>query len=85
MVTATDMTHVHSDALAALVASSGRTKQDVAREAEMAPPQLADLLSARRAGLNPQVRGRLASALGVDVEAITCRCDNRVGNHREVR
>lgn len=73
--------HIHNWALDALLARTVATKADVARDAVMTPAQLGDLASGRRAGTSEAVRDRVAAALGVDVRAITCWCDDRPGNH----
>lgn len=77
--------HVHTGALYALVARwmerTGQTKSDLAREAQQTPARLGDLIAGRRAGHSATTRVRLADALGERVEAITCRCQDRVGNH----
>lgn len=77
--------HVHDHALAALVARymerTGATKSDVARDALLTPARFGDLLAGRRAGRSEATRVRLADAIGEPVEAITCRCQDRVGNH----
>lgn len=74
-------THTHNWALTAFVAADGRPKADIARDAQVSPQQLGDLISGRRAGQDDTTRGRLADTLGVDVRAITCWCDDRPGNH----
>lgn len=73
--------HVHNWALSALVACSELTQSEIARDAAIAPPHLSHLMSGRRAGSVFPTRARLAAALGVRVEAITCWCDDRTGNH----
>jgi transcriptional regulator with XRE-family HTH domain len=66
--------HIHRDALRALIDLSPLTKQQVAGSAQMTPGQLSDLLSGRRPGRDEQLRARVAKAIGVPVEAITCPC-----------
>lgn len=81
--------HAHNHALGALVRremkATGMTKADLAREAEMTPAALGDLISGRRAGANPDVRRRLAEALGENELAITCWCTDRIANHQDLR
>lgn len=76
-----DTEHTHNWALGALVDRDQRTKAHIARDAQVTPQQLGDLISGRRAGHNPDVRARLAAALHVDVRSLTCWCDNRRDNH----
>lgn len=80
-----DTSHTHNWALAALVKVDGRTKAEIARDAEMSPQHLGDLIAGRRAGHSPDVRARLSSALRVDPRAVTCWCDDRQGNHGGAR
>lgn len=65
--------------------ATGATKADIAREAEMTPAALGDLISGRRAGENPDVRRRLAEALGETEPSITCWCNDRIANHQDLR
>ena len=75
--------HIHNWALGALAEMSGETKSEIARRSVLTPGAFADLISGRRAGLDEQIRGRVAEALGVSPKAITCWCDDRVGNHAQ--
>jgi hypothetical protein len=67
--------HINSAALRAFVSGMYQgTKSDLARDALITPAHLGDLCVFRNRGTNPVLRQRLADALGVPVEAITCRC-----------
>lgn len=68
--------HLNSDSLRALVSALGARKQEVAVHADITPAAFSDLLSGRRWGTDPQLRARIADALGVHVRAITCHCDD---------
>lgn len=61
----------HHSALAALITASRLTKTEVAFLAGIAPSFLADLMYGRRPGRDPELRERLARALGVSSAAIT--------------
>ena len=50
-------------------------KSQVAMNARITPGHLSDLETGRNAGTNPDLRDRLAFALQVDVNALTCWCD----------
>jgi hypothetical protein len=67
--------HINSAALRAFVDGMYQgTKSQLARDALITPAHLGDLCVFRNRGTNPDLRRRLADALGVPVEAITCRC-----------
>jgi hypothetical protein len=72
--------HINSAALRAFVNRMYQgTKSDLARDALITPAHLGDLCVFRNRGTNPDLRKRLADALEVPVEAITCRCDRPDG------
>jgi hypothetical protein len=75
--------HTNSAALRAFVAmwtaekgpdDEPRSKSDLCREAQITPGHMWDLETFRNKGTDPELRQRLADALGVPVQAITCQC-----------
>jgi hypothetical protein len=71
--------HTNPAALRAFVSMSQGSKSDLCRQAEITPGHLWDLETFRNKGTDPALRRKLADALGVPVEAITCRCDRPGG------
>lgn len=60
---------IHAEAFEAILAARNMLKRNVAEDAELSPSFLADLL-AHRGGTTRPVAERLASTLGVKVEAL---------------
>jgi hypothetical protein len=76
--------HINPAALSAFVsiwtAEPGRSKSSLAREAELSHAgHLWLLTSGQRLGSDPELRRKLAAALSIPVEAITCRCGRPEG------
>jgi hypothetical protein len=72
--------HINAAALRAFVSMYPGSKSELCREAEITPGHLWDLETFRNRGTSLALRVRVAGALGVPVEAITCRCGRPDGS-----
>lgn len=77
--------HLHRDALSALldryVEQERTTRSRVATAAGVTPGHLHDLITGRRSGIDHDLRSRVALAIHVPAEAITCHCSD-LARHR---